>query len=133
MTKRLSESVKLIEKGYRKKLKKERWERTVPSFKNFEIDSFYAKHYSELSLIVTDILNIESKSAYSKIRNIAPLGSNYLITSIECPICGHSISINRHWNCYFCECNEHPKQIYEIISVVEPPTEMPQSPAADIL
>ena len=120
MAKRLTESFKLQEKGVRRKLKKEIWEKAIPSFKNLKIDIEYKEGYEQLQLTITDILNIEERAMYSKIKNICCYGSNYLITNIQCPLCGKNIEINRHWNCFICECTEHEKKIFEIKKVSYP-------------
>ena len=133
MGSRLTESVKLIEKGYRRKMKKERWEKTTPSFRNFEIDISYKRKYREIDLTITDILDIEDKRIIkSKIASIEQYGSNYLITAIDCPACGNQIKLNKHWNCFICECKEHPKKSFEISSISYPaPRHIKELPSND--
>jgi len=117
MGKRLSESVKLIEKGYRRKMKKERWEQTSPSFKNFKIDNHFKTHINDIRITVTDILQIKERERFSKISEVSPHGSNYLITSIICPICRNPILLNKHWNSFICDNPIHERKIYEITRV----------------
>ena len=120
MAKRLTESFKLQEKGVRRKLKKAIWDKAVPSFKNLEIDVEYKDDYERLLVTVTDILNLEERPMISRIKNICCYGSNYLITNIQCPLCGKNIAINRYWNCFICECTEHEKKIFEIEKAILP-------------
>jgi len=122
MAKRLTEAFKLQEKGVRRKLKKAKWDKSLPSFKNLEIDIYYKEHYEDLELSITNILNLEEKSIKTNISCICEMGSNYLITNIKCPHCGKNIQINRYWNCYICDCPEHEKKIFEIskVSIPEP-------------
>lgn len=118
MTKALTESVKMIEKGYRRKLKKARWEATTPSFRNLDLDHEYKQGFDTIKIIVTDVLNIKQGSFYSKINSIGEKGSIVLVTSVVCPFCGKPAQLNEHWNCFFCKCNEHEKKIFEITRVV---------------
>ena len=122
MAKRLTEAFKLLEKGYRRKMRKERWEKSIPSFENFKVDVSFKDSLDELKIIVTDILNVSEPKRKAKISTVSNYGSSYLINSIECPICGRILIINRHWNCFFCECTEHQKKIYEIVKVEMPPS-----------
>jgi len=117
MGSRLTESVKLIEKAFRRKAKKERWLQTTPSFRNFKVDIEYAKNCTGLSIKVTDLLDVESKSKTSAIHDVARQGGTYIVTSIICPICNRPVSLNKHWNSYICECKEHPRMIFEICEV----------------
>jgi len=133
MAKRLSESVKLIEKGFRRKVKKERWEQTTPSFRNLNIETHYKNDYDNIRVSITDLLDIEdTRIIVTKISNISPYGSNYVISNIECPTCRKQIKLNRHWNCYICECPEHDKKIFEIKDVVYPkPKKIIELPSDD--
>ena len=108
----------MIEKGYRRKLKKERWEATTPSFRNLDLDHFRKKDYQEIKIAVTDVLNINEGAFYSKINSIGERGSMILVTSVICPFCGKPAQLNEHWNCFFCECGIHEKKILEITRVV---------------
>jgi len=117
MGKRLNESVKLIEKAYRRKMKKERWDQTFPSFKSFKIDNHFNSHTEDLRITVTDILKIDERERFSKISNLTPHGSNYIISSIVCPICRHPALLNKHWNSFICNNPDHERKIYEITRV----------------
>jgi len=118
MTKRLTESVKLIEKAYRRKMKKQKWEKTIPSFRNFEVDYDEGQYFEQLRIVVTNILNVEEHAKYSKIHSLRGTGSTFIIESIICPTCRNPVFLNYHWNCFICNCEEHEKKIYEICKVV---------------
>ncbi|MHA1866013.1 MAG: hypothetical protein ACTSWZ_05840 [Candidatus Heimdallarchaeaceae archaeon] len=118
MGKRLTESIKLIEKGYRQKVKKERWLETEPNFVNLKIDYSYKDCFHKLKVIVTDLLEKTETKKVTEITSIVPRGSTFLISSIKCPDCGSIIFLNKHWNAYFC-CNGHKKKIFEIVKVKE--------------
>lgn len=120
MTKRLTESVKLIQKAYRRKMKKQRWEKTVPSFKNLGMTVKCADFTDEINLVVTNLLEIEEKAVYAKINGVSEFGSNYLISSIKCPFCHKPLIINRHWNCFICSGGEHERKVFEILRVKMP-------------
>jgi len=120
MGKRLSESIKLIEKDYHLKVRKAKWEQTLPTFRNLEIDISYKNNYDDLILSITDILNVEDKRLITtKIKHISQYRSNYIISNIQCPCCGKNIPINKLWNCYICEC-DGTKKIFEIKDVWYP-------------
>jgi len=121
MGSRLTESSKLIEKGFRRKVKKEKWEQTIPSFRNLKIDISFKYNFESIRLIITDILHIENRPKFSKIINISPKGGTFIITQIKCPFCNKIINLNKYWNSYICESEDHEKKIYEITSVEYPP------------
>jgi len=132
MAKRLTESFKLQMKGYRRKVKKEFWDKAVPTFKNFEIDFDYRNHIDDLQLHITDIVDVKAPIRKTKINTLSQYGATYLINSIICPVCGNIITINRHWNCYFCENDEHGRKIFEITKVgvlVKPTRKDKESPS----
>ena len=120
MGKRLSESIKLIEKDYYLKVRKEKWEKTLPTFRNLDIDISYKNKYDDLKISITNILDIEDKRFITtKIKNISSHRSNYIISNIQCPFCGKNIKVNKLWNCYICEC-DNDKKIFEITGVLYP-------------
>ena len=125
MSKRLSESVKLIENGYRRKMKKLRQEESLPCFRNLKIDPIYKddkEYLDKLRLVVVDLLDKSSpekyKSYVSKIKGLDESGTKIIESQIECPICKETIKLNTHWNSYIC--NVHEKMIFEIREVFEP-------------
>jgi len=120
MGRRLTEAFKLLEKEYYKKARKEKWDKALPTFKNLNIDPQYKDTYNKLIISVTNLLDTKEKSCTTKINNIAPRGTNYIITNIKCPLCNKNIKINRHWNCYICQCPEHGKKVFEINKIIYP-------------
>ena len=125
MSKRLSESVKLIEKAYRRKMKKKRQEGNVPTFENLGVDFFYSQYpelVSKLKLIVVNLLDDQDPERYkryeSKIISTSKKGSAVLVASIKCPICGEEVKLAKHWNSFICT-NSHKKMIFEIFDVYE--------------
>ena len=112
------ESVKLIEKAYRKKMKKQRWQKTLPSFKNFDIDIDEAQYFEQIRIIVTNLLDSDEKPRFSRIHSLQETGATFVFSSIICPICRKPINLNYHWNSFICNCKEHDKKIYEISKVV---------------
>jgi len=116
MGKRLSESVKLIMKGYRRKMKKQRWEKTLPLFRNYDIDPKYKTKAQSLRPIITDILDIEDGLHQTQVTTITQRGPKNIISHIVCPYCNRILKLNDKWNCYICECNEQ-KKIFEIVEV----------------
>jgi hypothetical protein len=71
----------------------------------------------QVDVIVTDVLEATEQEYVAKIHQITEHGATYLIESITCPLCDNPLIINRHWNCYFCECDEHGKKVFDIIKV----------------
>jgi len=116
---RLTEGAKLIEKSYRKKMRKQIWKKTVPSFRNFKIDVDEVIYFQQMKLVITNLLDIDEPPNYSKINTLNNTGATILITSIICPVCKKPIFLNEYWNSFICEqCEEHEKKIYEITRVV---------------
>jgi len=99
-------------------MKKQKWEKTVPSFRNFEVEFEEAQYFEQLRIIVTNLLDTEETPRYSKIHSLRCTGSTFIMESILCPICQQPIFLNYHWNCFICNCGEHEKKVYEICRVV---------------
>ena len=118
MGKRLSESTKLIERAYRKKMKKQKWQKTIPSFKNLNIDASEAFYFKQIQIVITNLLDVDEKARFSRIHEIKPAGATYIITSVVCPFCKKPAYINFYWNSFMCFDEEHDKKIYEITRVV---------------
>jgi len=127
MGKRLTQAFKLLEKDYRKKVKKDRWEKDIPTFKTFDIPYTQRKNLDNMRLLVTDVLNVEAPLRNSRVIEVSKRGSDYIISSIVCPLCSKILVINRHWNCYFCESEEHGRKIFEIAKVEIPTTSSEQN------
>ena len=131
MGRRLTESFKLLEKDYRLKERKAKYEKTIPSFKNLSIDVHFKDELIKVRIKVTNLLNVGENPFYTTISSIKPSRSNYLITSIICPICGKKVQINKYWNCYICNCSDHNKKVFEIKKALLPESqqvkEMPSS------
>ena len=100
MTTRLTESIKNIERDYKKKIKRDAYLKLVPTFRNLDISVGQKK--KDVILFVTDILNVDEKIKVSEINSLQKKGSSKLITSIICPCCKKSIELNKHWNGYIC-------------------------------
>jgi len=120
MGKRLTQAFKLLEKDYRLKVKKERWDKGIPTFKTFDIPFELRKSLEDITLYVTDVLNVESPTRESRVIKVDKKGSTYMITSIVCPVCNQILVINKHWHCYFCEDISHGRKIFEITKVEYP-------------
>ena len=120
MGKRLTQSFKLLEKDYRTKVKRDRWEKDKPTFKTFNISYLFKDNFDSIRLIVTDVLNLDAPTRQTKIMGVSKKGSDYIISSIVCPICNKILVINKYWNCYFCESEEHGRKIFEITKVKIP-------------
>jgi len=99
-------------------MRKQRWQKTVPSFRNFEIDVEEAKYFSQIRIVVTNLLDAEESARFSRIHSLKEAGATFILESILCPICHKPINLNYHWNCFICNCNEHEKKVYEISKVV---------------
>jgi len=99
-------------------MKKQRWQKTVPSFRNFEIDIEEAKYFEQIKIVVTNLLDAEEKPRFSKIHSLQEAGATFILSSIICPVCRKPISLNNHWNGFICNCKEHEKKVYEICKVV---------------
>jgi len=127
MGKRLTQSFKLLEKDYRKKVKKDRWDKDIPTFKTFDIPYTYRNHVEDIKIKVTDVMNVEAPIRKSKVITVRKRGSDYIIESIVCPLCDKILVINKHWNCYFCERGEHGRKIFEITKVELPPENTEQN------
>ena len=99
-------------------MKKQRWQKTVPSFRNFKIDVEEVRYFNQLRIVVTNLLDAEENPRYSKIHSLREAGATFILESIICPVCRNPVHLNQHWNSYICECTEHEKKIYEISRVV---------------
>lgn len=80
----------------------------------------YANYIDEFRITVMDLLGEEELKIFTKIHNVTPHGSNFLISSIVCPYCKRTVVINKHWNCFICTDKEHGKKVFEILAVEVP-------------
>ena len=100
-------------KGFGKHEKKKRWLKTMPKFINFNItvDQMKEIGISQFELRVTDLLDVEDKRQI--FTKAAKVDENGLILNIKCPFCGEELSLNKHWNAYFCLCQSPSWKIKE--------------------
>jgi len=77
-----------------------------------------SRRYEVLKIVVTNILEVDEKPHDTVIvetsRHAVPL-----VISIQCPECGETLYLNKHWNGYFCSSSTHPRKVYEIQKVYE--------------
>ena len=99
-------------------MRKQRWQKTIPSFRNFKIDVEEARYFEQIRIVVTNLLDAEEKPRFSKLHGIQESGATYIMSSIICPVCRRPVYLNHHWNGFICNCNEHEKKVYEICRVV---------------
>ena len=118
MSKRLTESFRLQMQATRKKARKERQEKQLPTFKNLEIP--YSKvNDKNITILVSNIMDMKEKNCKSLVLSVKAKGQTYIINSIRCPICQKPIPYNEKWNSFVCDKNEvHDKKIYEILQVL---------------
>lgn len=116
MGRRLTESFKFQIKAYHRQSKKTDWLKTLPTFRNFDINHDDAKGNPELvSLVVTDLLKVEEKPMKTVALGFKESGSMIMIDAIRCPCCGGTLTRNTHWNCYICANKPaHDKKVFEI-------------------
>ena len=117
---KLTESFKLQEKANRRKEKADAEAKQIPNFKNLNIPYYLSQDCKNISIIVIDILN-NDKKAETKIDTVKKSGTNFIIEAIICPICGKTIQLNKHWNCFMCKPGDavHKKAMFDIKKVVE--------------
>lgn len=119
MGRRLTESFKLQMKGVRKKAKKDRQEKQVPTFKNLGLE-YKQIEDKNIEIMVSDILSNTEKDLKSLVLRVVPMGSTYIVDCIRCPICNKPVDLDRRWEGFVCQkCETHEKKIYEILNVVQ--------------
>ena len=63
-------------------MRKQRWQKTTPSFRNFEIDVEEAQYFEQIRIVVTNLLDIEEKPRYSRLHSIQEAGATFIMSSI---------------------------------------------------
>lgn len=118
MSRTLTEIFKIQIKSVRRKAKKDRQDKQLPTFKNLEIP--YSKvNDKNIIIIVSNIMDIKEEDCKTLVLNVQPRGQTYIISSIRCPVCQKPIPYDERWNSFVCDKNDvHDKKIYEILKVV---------------
>ena len=104
------EKFKDQQKSVTRNLRKQTWERTIPSLRNLGLGY---QHDLQDSCIVLDVTNLLDVNETSKTTRIVNLKDNDTIEKIQCPDCKQPIKLNKHWNAFLCRC-DNIKKVYEV-------------------
>lgn len=118
MSKKLMESFKLQMKATRRKIKKDKQDKQLPTFKNLDIP-YSQVNDKNIGILVSNIMDVKEKDYTTLVLGTQPKGQTHIISSIRCPVCQKPVPYDERWNSFICEkCDVHDKKIYEIVKIL---------------
>ena len=102
----------------KRKTKKEAQQKTIPTFKSFDID-YSRVNDNNIEIAVIDVFGETDKGYKSLVLSVKKKGATFIIDMIRCPFCGKAVQLNEHWFTYICNaCDEHEKMNFELMQVL---------------